>query len=170
MPVITAAESYFLQAEAAVNGLISGDAATLFKSGITASFKFLYTLPDGTVSGNPVTDADAYIADNGNYLVDLSLANTVGEKIEAIITQKYIALNMVNSEQAWNDYCRTHYPKLLNTASATATQTFASKVSESSRVDRLPARIMYPSSEGSYNSTNVPKNISPFTSTIFWAF
>lgn len=169
MPVITAAESYFLQAEAAVKGVITGDAPALFKNGITASFRYLYTLPDGTVSGNPSADAETYITDNANYLVDLSLAASTEQKVEAIITQKYIALNMVNSDQAWNDYRRTHYPKLVNSPSATPTQTFASKVSESSRADRLPSRIMYPSAEGSYNATNVPKNISPFTSNIFWA-
>jgi hypothetical protein len=88
--------------------------------------------------------------------------------LEAILTQKYIALNYVNSEEAWSEYRRTHYPTITN-GSNNGTQTFASSVSESTRADKLPARILYPSSEGSYNSANVPKDISPFTSTIFWA-
>jgi hypothetical protein len=75
----------------------------------------------------------------------------------------------VNSEQSWNDYRRTGYPSVVTTAGATATQTFASKYSESTRPDRLPTRLLYPPSEGSYNSANVPKGISPFTSLIFWA-
>ena len=102
-------------------------------------------------------------------LVNFSLAASMEQKIEAIITQKYIALNMVNSDEAWNEYRRTHYPTISNAAGATGTQTFASSVSESTRPDRLPTRILYPTSEGSYNSTNVPKGITPFTSTIFWA-
>jgi hypothetical protein len=78
-------------------------------------------------------------------------------------------LNFVTSHEAWNDYRRTLYPKLVNTAGATAAQTFASKVSQSTRPDRLPTRILYPSTEGSYNSTNVPTGISSFSSLIFWA-
>jgi hypothetical protein len=170
MPILTAAESYFLQAEAVVRGIITGDAATLFNKGIVASFTYLYMLPDGTIAGDPVADAATYVADNNtNYLVDFSLASTMDQQIEAIITQKYIALNMVNSDEAWNDYRRTHYPAILNTAGANGTQTFASSVSESTRPDKLPTRILYPSSEGSYNTSNVPKGISPFSSLIFWA-
>ncbi len=32
---------------------------------------------------------------------------------------------MVNSDEAWNEYRRTNYPALVNTAYATGTQTFA---------------------------------------------
>jgi hypothetical protein len=170
MPVLTAAESYFLQAEAVVRGMLTGNAATLFNSGITASFKYLYMLPDGTISGNPTADAATYITTNNtNYLVNFTLATTQAQQIEAIITQKYIALNMVNSEEAWNEYRRTHYPAIISTAGATGTQTFASSVSEATTPDKLPTRILYPSSEGQYNGANVPKGITPFTSKIFWA-
>ncbi len=170
MPLITAAESYFLQAEAAARGIIPGNDAALFNSGIVASFRYLYMLPSGTISGNPTADANTYITDNATSpLVNYSLNTTIDQKTEAIITQKYIALNMVNSDEAWNEYRRTHYPRLVNTPGASGTETFASTVSESTRPDRLPTRILYPSTEGSYNSTNVPKSITPFTSTIFWA-
>jgi len=171
MPVITAAESYFLQAEGVVRGILTtGNAATLFNSGITASFTYLYMLPTGAISGNPTADAAAYIAANStSYPVNFSLATTLNQKIEAIITQKYIALNMVNSEEAWNEYRRTHYPAIVSTPGATGIQTFASSVSESTRPDKLPTRILYPSTEGQYNSANVPKGISPFSSLIFWA-
>jgi hypothetical protein len=171
MPLITAAESYFMQAEAVVRNILpSGDAATLFKNGITASFNYMYSKPDGKVVGSPATDAATYIATDASFLTDLSLASDMKQKIEAIITQKYIALNMVNSDEAWNEYRRTHYPTLVNTAGATGEDTFASSVSESTRPDHLPARILYPSSEGAYNSSNVPKNVGVFTSLIFWAF
>ncbi|HJW17379.1 MAG TPA: SusD/RagB family nutrient-binding outer membrane lipoprotein, partial [Flavisolibacter sp.] len=158
MPVITAAESYFLQSEGVVRGILtSGDAGVLFNKGIVASFRYLYTLPDGSISGNPDADAAQYMSDNSSSrLVNFSLATTLDQKIEAIITQKYIALNMVNSDEAWNEYRRTHYPTILNTASANGVQTFASSVSESTRPDKLPTRILYPTSEGSYNSANVP--------------
>jgi len=127
-------------------------------------------LPDGTTAGNPDADAATYMNDNSSsYLVNFSLAATLDQKIEAIITQKYIALNMVNSDEAWNEYRRTHYPAIISTPGATGTQTFASSVSESTAPDKLPTRILYPSSEGTLNTANVPKGISPYTSKIFWA-
>jgi hypothetical protein len=149
--------------------LTAGNAQTLFENGVTASFTYIYTKPDGAVAGDPDADAADYIASNSTYLTDFSLATSTAQKLEAIITQKYIALNMVNSDEAWNEYRRTHYPTLVNSVSAGATETFVSTVSESTRPDRLPTRIMYPSSEGAYNASNVPKSISPFSSLIFWA-
>jgi len=170
LPVITAAESYFLQAEAALKGLIPGGAdATLFKSGITASFKYLYAGPGAAsvTTRDYTADANTYLADNATSpLVNYSQAATTAQKLEAIITQKYIAMNFVNSNVAWNDYRRTHYPTITGTS---ATSTFASSVSESSRPDKLPTRVLYPATEGAYNSANVPKGVSPFTSLIFWA-
>ncbi|MEI3802478.1 MULTISPECIES: SusD/RagB family nutrient-binding outer membrane lipoprotein [unclassified Chitinophaga] len=171
-PLLTAAESYFLQAEGAVKGLIpAGNAAALFNNGISASFKYLYTMADGkTIHGDPSGDVVKYLSDNElSPLVNFTLAATAEQKMEAIITQKYIALNFVNSQEAWNEYRRTHYPKISNAANADGYATFASSVSESTRPDRLPTRLLYPSSEGAYNAANMPKGISPFTSLIFWA-
>ncbi|MBV8253339.1 MAG: SusD/RagB family nutrient-binding outer membrane lipoprotein [Chitinophaga sp.] len=170
-PVITAAESYFLQAEGVVRGLIPGNAATLFNQGITASFTYLYTKGDGTtIVGNPAGDAAKYLTDNATSpLVNFALATTLNQQVEAIITQKYIALNFVNSQEGWNEYRRTHYPTISSAAGADGTQTFASSVSESTRPDKLPTRLLYPGSEGAYNTANVPKNISVYSSLIFWA-
>jgi hypothetical protein len=170
-PVITAAESDFIQAEAIVRGILTtGDAETLFNDGIVASYRYLYELPDGSLAGDPDADAAIYMSDNaGSYLVNYALAATDDQKLEAILTQKYIALNFVNSDQSWNDYRRTHYPTINSAPGATGVQTFASSVSESTRPDHLPTRVLYPASEGAYNSTNVPKDISPYTSLIFWA-
>ncbi len=169
-PLLTAAESHFLQAEAMVAGIVipgGGSAASHFDDGIAASFQYLYQLPDKTYAGNYAADAATYIADNNSsYLVNFSLASSADQKIEAIITQKYIALNYVNSQEGWNDYRRTGYPIVSGTG---ATRTFASIVSQSTRPDRLPTRILYPSSEAQYNPANNPGGISPFTSTIFWA-
>lgn len=172
MPIITAAESYFLQAEAAVEGIIIGNAKSLFENGIKASYAYLLMEEDMVkVPEEDVEEMFAdYLADNeASYLVNFDEAGSDEQKIEAIITQKYIALNMVNADEAWNEYRRTGYPKINSAAGANATQTFASSVSESTRADKLPARILYPSTEGSYNSSNVPKGISVFNSTIFWA-
>ena len=169
-PLFTAAESYFLQAEAVVVGIsgVTGTASALFQSGISASFRYLYILPNGTQSGNYVADVATYLTNNNsNRLVNFSLAGTNAERIEAIITQKYIALNMVNSHEGWNEYRRTGYPAVSGTS---ATTTFASAASQSTRPDKLPTRILYPSSEIQYNAANVPSaTTNSFSSMIFWA-
>lgn len=170
-PVITAAESYFLQAEASLVGILpAGSESTYFNNGILASYNYIYMLPTGAISGNPAADEAAYLAANPTSpLVNFSLATTTAQKLEAIITQKYIALNMVNSNEAWNEYRRTQYPKLNNAANATGSQTFASSVSQSTRPDRLPTRVLYPTSEAVYNTANVPTGIAVYSSLIFWA-
>lgn len=166
-PLFTAAESYFLQAEAAlVGGFGITDAKDHFEDGITASFKYLYMLPSGTVSGDPTTDAGAYIDNNATYIVQYDLATTPEQQLEAIITQKYIAMNFIHSHEGWNEYRRTGYPVV---EPGDGHSTFASPTSISTRADDLPTRILYPSSEVQYNSANVPANIDPYSSLIFWA-
>jgi len=172
LPLILAAESYFLQAEAVVRGYITGDAATLFNKGIEASFTYLYKDNTNTIPGTgtysaPVADATAYRTTNAtNKLVNFALAASDEEKIEAIITQKYIALTMIHSHEAWNEYRRTGYPKVTGTG---PTQTMASTVSMATRPDRMPTRIPYPISEYNTNASNVPTGIDKFTTLIFWA-
>lgn len=174
-PLFTAAESYFLQAEAAVENIVAGDAKALFESGIKASYGYLFQLPNGSVDMESFSDLNAKLnyylsayksANSSNYLVDFDQANSIEKKKEAIITQKYIALNMVNSQEGWNEYRRTGYPAITGTDPVF---TFASRSSQSTRADKLPTRILYPASESAYNPANVPQGISPFTSLIFWA-
>ncbi|HTJ50730.1 MAG TPA: SusD/RagB family nutrient-binding outer membrane lipoprotein [Cyclobacteriaceae bacterium] len=175
-PMFLAAESYFLQSEAALRTMISGDAETLFNTGIKASISYTYQLSDGTIEKDTFDTSDKRIAfmdtayhkiNSTNYLVNFNLAGSFEEQLEAIITQKYLALNMINSHEGWNEYRRTGYPKV---SGSTAEGTFASKVSLSTRVDKLPSRILYPTSEVQYNSSNVPSaTTNSFTSLIFWA-
>jgi len=178
-PVMLAAESYFLQAEAQLRGIITSSNVldSNFYWGIKASFRYISELPDDKTLGtdwdgnplNPATNMAQYIADNNTlYQVNFSLATTPAQQLEAIITQKYIALNMINSQEAWNEYRRTGYP-VCSQFTTDATQSFASVLSQSSRPDHLPTRILYPASEYSYNAANVPSGISPYTSLIFWA-
>jgi hypothetical protein len=174
-PILMASESYFLQSEAALRNILPGGATvedSLFNLGIEASFNYLYLLPDDKTlaSGlDPVADFAQYQSDNdSSYLVNIGLATTSDQQLEAIITQKYIALNFINSSEAWNEYRRTGYP-LSADFTSDPTASFASTLSQSSRPDHLPTRILYPASEYSYNAANVPTGISPYTSLIFWA-
>lgn len=170
-PLLMASESYFLQAEGSLKGIITGgNAATSFNNGILASFEYTYKMPDGSIPAgiHPADSAATYQGNNSaSYLVNFNLATSADQKEEAIITQKFIALNFIAGHEGWNEYRRTHYPAIA--AGGDGWQTFASSVSESPRADKLPTRILYPVSESSYNTENVPKSISPFTSLIFWA-
>jgi hypothetical protein len=167
-PLMLAAESYFLQAEASLKGITAAGAdSALFYNGIKAAFNYTFQLPDGSVSEDIDALVAKYKADNGNkYLVNYGQANTTAKKEEAIITQKFIALNFINSQEAWNEYRRTHYPAI---SAGSGYTTFASSVSESTRPDKLPTRILYPVTESTFNGANVPTGIGPFTSLIFWA-
>lgn len=167
-PLMLATESYLLQAEANVKGLVTGVSKTNFEAGVTASYNYLYknnvnTLTAGKV---PATDFAAYkTANTLSSLVNYDLATTDELKLEAIITQKYIAFNMLFGHEAWNEYRRTGYPKITGTSK---TDTFVSIVSESTAADKLPTRIQYPANEFKYNAANVPA-INKYSSKIFWA-
>ena len=189
-PIMLAAESYFLQAEANMIGLVGNLAAAQgvsnasptgnFWKGILASFQYLYKDQNGGYSyvsagGKAYTaaaaeaDAMVYVTNNiGTYLVNFDAATTSAQRLESIITQKWIALNFITADEAWNEYRRTGYPAVTNSPAAPAVETPASTISISPRPDRLFTRIQYPSSEYALNSANVPTGISNFTSLIFW--
>lgn len=176
VPIFTSAESYFLQSEAVLKGIISGDATTLFNKGIEESFHYLYKSTSNAISATNalgytdyVADASAYRTTNAtNYLANLDIATTTEQKLEAIITQKYIALNMINGQEAWAEYRRTGYPKIDNTTPLGAFRTFVSLLSQATTVDRLPGRILYPNSEYQLNSANMPTGITVYGSYVFW--
>jgi len=150
-PLMLAAESYFLQAEAKSRGFLPGGdavAKTDYEKGITASFTFL---------GLTAANAQTYLTDNAaNNLVGWAASTN---KKETIIYQKWLALNSVNGNEAWSEYRRTGYPSdLKNSASLQSTST---------RADKLPVRLLYPLSEIATNSANVPA-ANQFADRIFW--
>jgi hypothetical protein len=168
-PLTPASEIYFLLAEAALRGnVLDGDAKTNFVKGITASFDFLsrsgasYALPSGV---DPDADVQQYIEDNeGNYLADWDAATTDEQRLEAIITQKYIAFNILYSHEAWNEFRRTGYPKISGTDPV---NTFLSVQSQSTRLDKLPVRLIYPLAEYNLNK-NTPPVANAYSSPVFW--
>ncbi len=143
--VFTAAESLLLQAEAVQRGLMPGVAKDLYESGITESYKLL---------GLTAAQASAY------YGQAISLVNwtaSAGNEIEAIINQKWIALNGINGIETWIENTRTGFP------SHVPLSTVAPGTSR-------PVRLLYPSSEISGNTANVPvqNETQAFTSRVFW--
>jgi len=172
-PLFLLADSYFLQAEGALTGVTTGTPLTLFNSGIQASFRYLYKNSTGAVTAgkDPVADATAYQAANATkYIANYGLAVGQAQQLEAIITQKYIALNFLFGDEAWNEYRRTGYPASNSDINAaTPAQTIVSIAGVSTAADKLPARLLYPSTEFTYNAANVPTGINKYTSKIFWA-
>jgi hypothetical protein len=158
--LLSASESYFLQAEAAQRGLLTGaDAKTLYNKGITASFQTAYISYTGT-SKSVTAGADAaattyYSQPKANINWDAS-----PDKIQAIITQKYIALDGYNMLEAYNEYRRTGFPNVP-----------ASVANGALGGGKLPNRIFYPNTEYSTNAANVGNEgtINQFSSKIFWA-
>ncbi len=144
--LMLAAESHFLQAEAYERGLLTGgSASTSFNDGITASFKF-YSTPFGTLTSAslPTLVASTYLgAIVGKNGLDYGGSS---DKINAIITQKYLALAQWNGIELYLDHMRTGFPVLPLPVG----------ISETTR----PNRLIYPNSEYSNNSANVPNVIA----------
>ncbi len=132
-------ESLFLQAEAAERGWIAGSAAAFYNSAIEESFKFHGVL-------------NAYADYINQPTVDY---NTVPGKIANIITQKWLALNGLNSIEAWNDYRRLGVPAVPNSLDVPAGQ--------------RPLRLMYPETERMTNNAEASKQGSDdVTSSPVW--
>lgn len=174
-PLMLASESYFLQAQANLKGIIGteADAKANFEAGVIASFRYLEKDNTGKLNAdyNPAEDFADYVAANeGNYLVNFDKATNKEEKLEAIVTQEYVAYNMILGHQAWYEFLRTGYPKITGTNSTSnKSGTFVSVASEATTPNKLPTRLLYPASEYKYNEKNIPSGISAFGSKIFWA-
>lgn len=144
--IFTLAERYFNQAELRQKGILTTGptAQALYESGITASFQYL---------GLTVAQATTYYSQSR----DLVNWGNSPDKIRAIITQKWIAVNGITAEQSWFDYSRTGFPSGIPIP-----------LNYSATPDR-PVRLFYPAGEYSSNGENVPAQPSAFTAKIFWA-
>ncbi|MBL7699107.1 MAG: SusD/RagB family nutrient-binding outer membrane lipoprotein [Chitinophagaceae bacterium] len=124
---ISAAESYFLQAEAVVRGWLTSDATAteLFEQGITSSFES-YEVPgvDVFLENSPAAQFPA-----GKE-----------QQIRAIILQKWVAMTGNQGFEAWTEWRRTGYPDFFTVSEATSLGD-----------DRMPARLLYPASEVTRN-------------------
>jgi hypothetical protein len=161
--IISAFESYFLQAEAVQRGWIAGNAEELYKSGVAANFKYL---------GLTAADAVEYLASQ-RQLVDWSVTS---DKLLLILYQKYIAFCGINGFQAWCDYRRTGIPD------PKASDPHASMLSYNDGVSRreIPSKMHYPTREFTVNNAKVTEAVHKnyngkddddkyhFDSKVFW--
>jgi Susd and RagB outer membrane lipoprotein len=150
--LMTAAEVWFLKAEAALRGWTgAGAAQTDYQTGIQTSFQQWNVsstayLTDNTSVEQPYVDphnaGNNDATDVSTITIAWNPAATNEQNLERIITQKWIAM-YPDGQEAWADYRRTGYPKLfpvvLNNSGGT--------ISTQTQIRRLP----YPSLELSTN-------------------
>lgn len=145
--VMTLAESYFLRSEAAFRGYLdAGNEQSYFTQGITASFTGL-----GLAS-----DAGAYLgASDGTNQIGWTGSS---DKLQAIATQKWLALIGINGIEAFIELTRMGYIDNIPLAGFTTPAQYPNK----------PRRLLYPTSEIAANSANVPSIPSIYTNGVFW--
>jgi len=145
--ILSASESYFLQAEAGLRGWIANSPAALVNSGVQANFSFL-----GAGS------AAAYTSQN-NKQTNYTVCTNDAERLACIIRQKWMANNFTTPLEAWNDYRRTGLPADLPIT-----------VHPNADVYAIPTRFLYAASEYQTNASNVNAmgSINHHGSKIFW--
>lgn len=141
--LISGAESYFLLAEAALNGLTSGNAQALYTQGVQTSF---------ALRGLTAAQAATYLASTGtpaNYVDyhNSSNNNTATSKVtpqwnptmaeEQIITQKWIAMWPQGAE-GWAEFRRTGYPQLMLPINMVSAASFDGTIPAGHFAHRMP--------------------------------
>lgn len=132
LALITFTELQFLKAEALLRTGEEGKASQTYTMALIHSME---------ENGIPSSQYNAYLAFNAGF----SGLSTFEEKLERIITQKYVALYGQNPTEAWADYRRTGFPKLE--VPPNATSSFNPSLV-------IPERFLYPISERTTNKEN----------------
>lgn len=155
---LNAAEVAFLRAEGALRGWnMGGTAANFYADGVKLSFEEWGATGAESYLANstakPANFVDAVGSNNASAPSTVTIAwNESGsqeEKLEKIGTQKWLAL-FPNSAEAWAEYRRLHYPKIL-----TPVKNFNDDVNTDQQIRRVP----YPVSEQSDNPTGYASGV-----------
>jgi Starch-binding associating with outer membrane len=164
--MMTAAESYFIQAEAAVRGWLpggNGEAQILYQNGITKSYEYLKV---GGSTSTADTYATAYYSQDLPFVAFPPGAGKDG-LIHTIITQKWAALNSINILEPYNDWRRT-----FNVSMESGYPIVPVSISATNTKPHMPFRYYYPLEEQTSNNAawiaEGGADIDPFTSKIFW--
>lgn len=158
------AEAYFLRAEGAIRGWnMGGTAQELYESGIRASFEFLGVSGADSYLNNDTNKPAAYTdpansgnsIDNPDRLGQITIKWNEGagmeEKLERIITQKWIAI-YPDGQEAWSEFRRTAYPKVFPVSINNSGGT----IDTQKQVRRIP----FPASEYRNNKDNVEQAVT----------
>ncbi|HWB27825.1 MAG TPA: SusD/RagB family nutrient-binding outer membrane lipoprotein [Chitinophagaceae bacterium] len=147
--LISAAESYFLQAEANLRGWLGAatDATANFDAGVQSSFDYLG-------SG----DATTYYSQPGDKNTNITACTTFNEKLACLIRQKWVAMNSLTPLESWDDYRRLHLPADIPLSVSPYSQ------------GNIPVRLQYPNSEYQTNASNANAEgtIDSQKTKVFW--
>jgi hypothetical protein len=182
--VISAAEMYFIKAEAIQRGWVSGDAKAAFKEGIRQSIKFVFKYHNSrsrTEADNAESDylngvqqrtnidpdesvyndawIDAFGEARWNTRIDGSVYS--GGNLEAILEQKWLSYGYLNCGEQWSDLRRTGYPRMTY-----------NKDHGSTAVIPYPCnRLRYVDSERNYNQNFLTEvgSRDNYSEVLFWA-
>lgn len=151
-PIITVAEVDFLRAEARQRGWASGDAKQAFIDGIWHSTQFYYT--QNLNSELVTTGVTSYHASGVPAEADVRAYATriwdaATDKLDLIVSQKWLNFGFFQPSQAWAEIRRTGYPSSLYFPEDSQAQLFK----------KVPARVRYPSVEQNNNTDNYKKAI-----------
>jgi hypothetical protein len=154
---LSAAESYFMQAEAKERYFGGAGAQALYNQGVLAAFAALGL------------DGSKYIAPGGPYAYPA--AGTLDQKIEAISTQKWASFPYgVEFIEGYFERQRTGFPKtspVYSTDPSYVPGQFVVSKNSVLPAGQLPRRLLFPDAEVSRN-TNTPSQV-PTTTPVWWA-
>jgi hypothetical protein len=156
------AEVYFLRAEGALKGWdMQGTIQNLYETGIRTSFSFVgASNPDGYISNStlrpgtytdPVTSGNSITTAPSTITIQWNDGATPEQKLERIITQKWIA-TYPDGQEAWSEFRRTAYPKIF----PVRVNNSGNRISTDIQIRRLP----FPSTEYTNNNENMAQAVT----------
>jgi hypothetical protein len=161
-PVVwmAAAEVYFLRAEGAIRGWnMDGAAGSLYNQGIAASFEqwgVAAAAPaySADSASTPVAFDDKALRHGAQPTTAITIkwedAATKEKQLERIITQKWLAV-YPDGQEAWSEFRRTGYPKILPVVTNNSGGTIDSNIQI--------RRLVFPAPEYANNAAEVAKAV-----------
>ena len=149
-PIVTVAEVDFLRAEARQRGWASGDAKQAFVDGVWHSTQFYFTQnmnSELVTTGVTSYHASAVPAEADVRAYASKIWDAATDKLDLIVSQKWLNFGFFQPSQAWAEVRRTGYPSGLYFPEDGQAQLFKT----------VPARVRYPSVEQNNNSKNYQK-------------
>ena len=149
-PIVTVAEVDFLRAEARQRGWASGDAKQAFVDGVWHSTQFYFTQnmnSELVTTGVTSYHASAVPAEADVRAYASKIWDAATDKLELIVSQKWLNFGFFQPSQAWAEVRRTGYPSGL----------YFPEDSEAQLFKTVPARVRYPSVEQNNNKENYEK-------------
>ncbi|HEY9258871.1 SusD/RagB family nutrient-binding outer membrane lipoprotein [Chitinophaga sp.] len=158
--LMTAAEVYFLRAEAVYRGWSNagGSMQQLYEQGITTSMAQWKVVPGGYLNNDtsrPAPSVDPKkpgdtIVNPSKITIKWDDAAKDSVKLERIITQKWLAM-FPEGQEAWTEFRRTSFPRLFPVVHNNSGGTISTSV----QIRRLP----YPQNEYNTNPGTVAKGV-----------